>query len=90
VARLGVNNLSQVLMQALMNEGILMKDLIDKKLMTFGTNGVSFFKALGRVLFIFDGWVLHSMGVHYMVHKTNLVVRTLLHLQMVNKIEGLL
>jgi hypothetical protein len=51
VARLGVNNLSQVLMQALMNEGILMKDLIDKKLMTFGANGVSFFKALGWVLF---------------------------------------
>jgi len=43
VARSGANNFTKVLMQALMHEGVLMKDLIDKKLMTFG---VLFFKAL--------------------------------------------
>jgi hypothetical protein len=36
----------QVFMQALMHEGILMKDLIGKKKMTFGVDGVLFFKAL--------------------------------------------
>jgi hypothetical protein len=41
------NNLTQVFMQALMHEGGLMKDLIGEKLMTFGVNGVFFFKALG-------------------------------------------
>jgi hypothetical protein len=35
-------------MQALVHEGILMKDLISKK-MTFGVDGVLFFKALSRV-----------------------------------------
>jgi hypothetical protein len=34
-----------------MHEGILMKDLIGTKLMTFGANGVFFFKALSHVLF---------------------------------------
>jgi hypothetical protein len=29
------------------------------------------------------------LGVHYMVHRTNLVVQTLSHLQMVSKIECL-
>jgi hypothetical protein len=79
-------------MQALMHEGILMKDLISKKLMTFGVDGVFVFQSIrsGVIWQLFDGWAPHSMGVHYMVHKTNLVVQNLLHLQMVNKIEGLL
>jgi hypothetical protein len=51
VAILGANNFTQILMQALMHEGILMKDFIGKKLMTFGADGVLFFKALSRVLF---------------------------------------
>jgi hypothetical protein len=51
VERLGVNNFTQVLMQALMHERILRKDVISKKLMTFGANVVLFFKALNQVLF---------------------------------------
>jgi hypothetical protein len=51
VARSSANNFTQVLMQALMHEGILRKNLIGKKLMTFGANGVLFFKALSQVLF---------------------------------------
>jgi hypothetical protein len=69
------NNLTQVFMQALMHEGGLMKDLIGEKLMTFGANGVFFFKALGRVLlgkFPMGGFHIH--GVHCMAHKTNLAV----------------
>jgi hypothetical protein len=31
---------------------------------------------------ILDGWASNSMGVHYMAHRTNLVVQTLSHLSM--------
>jgi len=44
VARSGANIFIQLLMQALMH-GVIMKDLINKK-MTFGADGVLFFKAL--------------------------------------------
>jgi hypothetical protein len=92
VARLGANNLTQVLMQTLMHEGGFTKKLIGKRLMTFGADGVSIFQGT-RSSFtktIVDGWVPCSMGVHYMAHRTNLMVQILSHLQMGNKIEGLL
>ncbi len=44
------NNLTQVLMQALMQEGGLAKDLIGKRLMTFGAMGFLFSKALDQAL----------------------------------------
>lgn len=37
---------------------------------------------------ISDAWTPHSIGVHYMAHKTNLAIQTLLHLQMVIRLEG--
>jgi hypothetical protein len=43
VVGLGANNLTQVSMQALMHEGGLAKDLIGKRLMTFGADGVFIF-----------------------------------------------
>jgi hypothetical protein len=92
VVGLGVDNLIQVLMQALMHEGGLMKYLISKKLMIFHADGVFIFQGIrsGVIQQIFEGWASHSMGVHCMAHRTNFVVQILLHLQMVNKIEGLL
>jgi hypothetical protein len=79
-------------MQALMHEGGLTKDLINKKLMIFHANGVFIFQGtrLGVIQQISNGWASHSMRVHYMAHKTNLAIQILSHLQMVNKIEGLL
>jgi hypothetical protein len=47
---LGVDNLTQVLVQALMHEGGLEKDLIGKGLMTFGAMGFLFSKAPNQVL----------------------------------------
>jgi hypothetical protein len=60
--------------------------------MTFGVDGVFIFQGVKSRLTkqISNGWVLHSMGVHCMVHKTNLVIQTLSHLLMVNEIKGLL
>jgi hypothetical protein len=82
VAGSRADNLTQVFIQDLMHEGGLTKDLIGKKLMTFGANGVSVFQGtkLGVTCQISDGWAPHSMGVHCMVHITNLIVQTLSHL----------
>jgi hypothetical protein len=78
-------------MQALMHERNLMKNLISKKLMTFSANGVFVFQSIssGVIRQISNVWAPHSMGVHCMVHITNLVVQILSHLQMVRRIEGL-
>jgi hypothetical protein len=38
---------------------------------------------------ISDVWTPHSIGVHYMAHRTNLEVQIFLLLQMVIKLEGL-
>jgi len=75
-----------------MHEGGLTKYLIGKRLMTFGVDGVSIFQGtkLGDTKQIVDCQAPHSMGVHRMVHRTNLMVQTLSHLQMGNGIEGLL
>jgi hypothetical protein len=66
--------------------------MISKKLMTFGIDVVYIFQGVkSRVTKqIFNGWALHSMGMHCMVHRTKLVIQILFHLLMVNKIEGLL
>ncbi len=47
VVRLGAHNLTQVLMQALMHERGLTKDLIGKRLVTLVLMGFLFSKALG-------------------------------------------
>jgi len=56
VARLSANNLTQVLMQALMHQGGLTKDLIGIRLMTFGVDGVSIFQGTRSsvIMSIFD------------------------------------
>jgi hypothetical protein len=54
-----VDNLTQVLMQVLMNQGGLFKELIGKKLMAFGVDGVYTFQGikLGVTKYNFEGWV---------------------------------
>jgi len=44
VVGLGIDNLIQILMQALMHERSFTKYLIGKRFMTFGANGVYFLK----------------------------------------------
>jgi hypothetical protein len=46
MARITTDKLTKVFMQALMNQGGLSKDMIDKKLMTFGTNDVYVFQGV--------------------------------------------
>jgi hypothetical protein len=66
VARSSVDNLIQVLMEALMT-----KDMIGKMLMTFGANNVSIFQGVrSRVTKqISYGWAPHSMGEYCMACK---------------------
>ncbi len=86
---LGVNNSTQVLVQSLMNQGGLTKDIIGKRLMTFGVDGVYVFQGVrSRVTkHIYDGWAPHSMGMHCMAYRMNLAVQTLFCLPMVNKLK---
>jgi hypothetical protein len=72
-----------------MNQGGLTKDMIGTRYMTFGVDGVYVFQGVkSRVTkHIFDGWALHSMGVHCMAYRTNLVVQTLFRLPMENKLK---
>jgi hypothetical protein len=44
VVRSSVDNLTQMLMQSLMNQGSLSKDMVGKKFMTFGADGVFVFQ----------------------------------------------
>jgi len=46
MARSYADNLTKVFMQALMNQGRLFKDMIGKKLRTFGTNDVYVFQGV--------------------------------------------
>jgi hypothetical protein len=56
--------------------------LIGTRFMTFGTDGVSTFQGirLGVTWQIYNAWAPHSMGVHCMAHKTNLIVQIVSYL----------
>jgi hypothetical protein len=58
-----------------MHEGGLTKYLISKKLITFNADGVFVFQStkLSVTKQLVDGWAPHSIGVHCMVHRTNLM-----------------
>jgi hypothetical protein len=46
MAKSNVDNMTKVFMPALMNQGGFFKDMISKKLMTFGTNDVYVFQGV--------------------------------------------
>jgi hypothetical protein len=73
-AGLGLDNLTQILMQTLMHEGCPMKNLISKWLMNFGADGIFVFQGTRSsvIIQIVNGWAPHFMGVHCMVHRTTL------------------
>jgi hypothetical protein len=59
-----IDNLTQILMQALMHEGGLTKDLVGMKLITFSANGVFVFQntRLSVTQQISNGWAPHFHG----------------------------
>jgi hypothetical protein len=59
-----VDNPTQILMQALMHEGGLTKDLVGMKLITFSANGVFVFQStrLSVTQQISNGWAPHFHG----------------------------
>ncbi len=66
-------------MHALMISGGMPRKQIAQKLICFGVNGVNVFQSTksGVTKQIKEYYALHSIGVHCMAHRTNLVVQTL-------------
>ncbi len=91
VARSSVDNLTLILIQALMHQKGLTKKLNGSRFMTFGVDGVFVFQ--GNKLSVtrqsFEGWASHFMVVHCVAHKTNLGIQIVSHLQMVSRFESL-
>jgi hypothetical protein len=63
------------------------KKLIFSRLMTFRVDKVFQGTKSSVIQQIFDGWAPHVIGVHCMVHKTNMVGQILSHLQMVSNLR---
>jgi hypothetical protein len=90
---LGSDNLTKVIMEALTIGGVLPRYQITQKLIYFGANGVSVFQGTknGVIKQIHNTYALDSIGVHCMIHCTNLAIQvTLLELTLVVQIESLL
>jgi hypothetical protein len=66
-------------MDPLMINGGVPRDQIAQKLICFGANGVNVFQGTksGVTKQIKENYAPHSIGVHCMAHRTNLVVQTL-------------
>jgi hypothetical protein len=66
-------------MDALMISGGVPRNQIAEKLICFGANGVNVFQGTksGVTKQIKENYAPHSIGVHCMSHRTNLVVQTL-------------
>jgi hypothetical protein len=79
---LGGNNLSKVIIVALMRCGGLTSKDMSKKLLCFGANGTFIFQG-GKTSVtrqIKDVWAPFSMGVHCEAHRINLVIKSLSNL----------
>ncbi len=91
VEGLGSDNLTKVIMEALIIGGGVLRNQIVQKLICFGANGIYVFQGTknGVTKQIKENYVLHSIKVHYMAHCTNLVVQTLLGLLLMIQLENL-
>jgi hypothetical protein len=79
---LGNNNLTEVIIVALMRCGGLTREDVSKKLLCFGANGAFIFQGgeTNVTREIKDVWAPFSMGVHCEAHRTNLVIKSLSNL----------
>jgi len=79
------DNLTKVIMKALMIGGGVLRDQIAHKLICFGVDGVNVFQGTqsGVTKQIKENYAPHFIKVHCMAHRTNLVMQTLLKLPLV-------
>ncbi len=72
--------------------GDLTQESVASKLITFGANGVSFFQGVitSVIVQLKDQTTPFMTSVHYMSHRTNLVVQTFYKMGIVGKIEDVL
>jgi len=92
VERLGSDNLTKVIMKALMINGCVLRDQIAQKLICFGVDGVNVFQGAnsGVTKQMKENYAPHSIRVHCMVHHTNLAMQTLSGLPLMIQLENLL
>jgi len=85
------DNLTNVIMHALFNEGGLTHEDIADKLFCFSVDGVSTFQDLKTEVTtqIREKWAPFSLGASSVSHKINLVVEILNKYPMVSKLEGM-
>jgi hypothetical protein len=86
------NNLKEMILFALRYHGGLDGDQIAQKVISFGADGASVFQGRtnGVTKQLQDQAMPYLMGVHDMAHRTNLAVKPLSNLPMVQKVEKLL
>jgi hypothetical protein len=72
----GSDNLTKVIMEAVIIGGGLLRNWIAQKHTCFGTNGVNVFQGEknGVIKHIYDTFAPHYIGVHCMAHHVNLVL----------------
>jgi hypothetical protein len=79
------NGLTELLMSSLANKGGMNDDAIASKLVYFRADGVSTFQVQIR-----SNFAPHATGIHCLVHKINLVVKTLSQLAVFHEKEELM
>jgi hypothetical protein len=86
------NGLTELLMSSLANKGGMNDDAIASKLVYFRADGVSTFqgKHTGVTVQIRSNFAPHATGIHCLVHKINLVVKTLSQLAVFHEKEELM
>jgi hypothetical protein len=79
-------------MEALMIGGGVPRDQTTQKLNCFGVDGVDVFQGIksGVTKQIKENYAPHSIGVHYVTHRTNLAMQTLSKLPLVIWLENML
>ncbi len=73
--------MTQLILEALIIEGGLEKEIMAIHLVSFGVDGVLVFQSISIsiTMQLHNEYAPHMVGVHYMAHCTNLVMQTLIN-----------
>jgi hypothetical protein len=85
------DHLTQVILNALLDEGGLTREEVASKLVSFGADGVSTFQGThSGVTTQLKSIAPFMLGIHCTSHRINLVVQTLSNFPMISRLEGML
>ncbi len=88
----GTDHLTNVIMDALVDEGGLTREEIASKVVCFGADGVSTFQGAknGVTTQIKEKWSPFSINIHCTSHRLNLAVQTLSNFPMISRLESMM